>query len=184
MDRHTVKRDHYLKADEARELLKIALEDKHPVALAIRLMLYTGLRKNEALRLSWDDIDNVNGIDCLLIRDTKNHRPHYLPITESIGGILEEAQSSSEYVFPSKLGGYAKDERPTVRRLSKALGVSFRCHDLRRTFATRATEVGIDYLTVKRILNHKSNDITAQYIQWHSLENLNAMKEALERVAY
>jgi integrase len=60
----------------------------------------------------------------------------------------------------------------------------FRCHDLRRTFATRASEVGIDYLMVKRLLNHKSNDITSQYIQWDSKENLMALKKALESVRY
>lgn len=43
-------------------------------------------------------------------------------------------------------------------------------------------EVGNDHLTIKRLLNHKSNDITAQYIQWHSRENLLVMKKALESV--
>ena len=75
-------------------------------------------------------------------------------------------------------------ERPTLKRLSKLIQYDFRCHDLRRTFATRASEVGIDYLMVKRLLNHKSNDITAQYIQWNSRENLIVMKKALESVKY
>lgn len=60
----------------------------------------------------------------------------------------------------------------------------FKCHDLRRTFATRASEVGIDYLMIKRMLNHKSNDITGQYIQWNSKENLEVMKSYLEKVIY
>ena len=55
---------------------------------------------------------------------------------------------------------------------------------LRRTFATRASEVGIDYLTIKRMLNHKSNDITGQYIQWNSRQNLLVMRNALEIVRY
>ena len=70
------------------------------------------------------------------------------------------------------------DERPTVRRLSKLIDYPFRCHDLRRTFATRATEVGVDYLMVKRLLNQKSNDTTAQYIQWNSKENLLVARNA------
>jgi len=45
-------------------------------------------------------------------------------------------------------------------------------------------EVGIDYLTIKRLLNHKSNDITSQYIQWHSRENLTMMRETLEKIKY
>ena len=71
-----------------------------------------------------------------------------------------------------------------MRRLSKAIGVSFTPHDLRRTFATRAAEVGVDYLMIKRLLNHKTHDITARYIQWDSRINLEARWEALELIEW
>ena len=140
------------------------------------------MRKNEALRLKWNDIEAINGIECLLIRDTMNHRPHYVPITNTIRTILDKSENNTDYLFPSlmKKNSPIVDERHTVWRLSKSLGIQFRCHDLRRTFATRASEVGNDHMTIKRLLNHKSNDITAQYIQWHSRENLSVMKKALE----
>jgi aconitase B len=48
----------------------------------------------------------------------------------------------------------------------------------------QAAYVKAGLLTAKRLLNHKSNDITAQYIQWHSRENLMVMKKALESVVY
>ena len=38
-------------------------------------------------------------------------------------------------------------------------------HDLRRTFASYASEAGMDYLLIKRALNHSVSDITARYIQ-------------------
>ena len=76
------------------------------------------------------------------------------------------------------------DVRPTLKRLVKMIGMEFKCHDLRRTFATRAAEVGIDYLMIKRMLNHKSNDITGQYIQWKSRQNLIVMRNALDKVSY
>ena len=186
VDRSMRKRDNYLKLEEARELLHITAQETHPVTLAIHLMLHTGLRKNEALRLKWSDFETIDGIECLLIRDTKNHRPHYVPITDTIKIILEKTTSSSNYVFPSpsRKNCNVTDERPTINRLSKSLGVEFRCHDLRRTFATRASEVGIDFGMIKRLLNHKSNDITAQYIQWNSSKNLSVMKQALESILY
>ena len=144
------------------------------------------MRKNEALRLKWSDIETVNDVECLLIRDTKNHRVHYVPVTDDIRSILERSVNPTDYVFPSpvKKNQSFGDERRTVKRLNKALGVSFPCHDLRRTFATRASEVGNDHLTIKRMLNHKTNDITSQYIQWTSKENLLAMRRALESVTY
>ena len=83
-----------------------------------------------------------------------------------------------------QIAALSDDERPTLRRLTKLIDLEFRCHDLRRTFATRAAEVGIDYLMIKRMLNHKTNDITGQYIQWNSKQNLLVMLEALGSVAY
>ncbi|SHO43281.1 tyrosine-type recombinase/integrase [Desulfopila aestuarii] len=186
IDRSIIKREHYLKAEEVRRLLQVTRNETHPMTLAVHLMLYTGLRKNEALRLKWEDIETVNDVSCIVIRDTKNCRPHYLPITPVINEILKKASNGSMYVFssPQHSDRHLVDERPTLKRLSKAIGVVFKCHDLRRTFATRASEAGVDFLMVKRLLNHKSNDITAQYIQWNSKQNLLVMRDALARVEY
>ncbi|BHH84325.1 tyrosine-type recombinase/integrase [Desulforhopalus sp. 52FAK] len=186
VDRSLRKRENYLPANKAKELLHISASETHPVTLAVHLMLYTGLRKNEALKLMWCDIEAIEGIDCLIIRDTKNNRPHYVPITSNIRKILAKAANNTEFIFPStqKKGAPMEDVRPTLGRLSKMIDMDFRCHDLRRTFATRASDVGIDYLMIKRMLNHKSNDITGHYIQWHSKDNLESMRVALKRIKY
>jgi integrase len=88
----------------------------------------------------WSDIEEIEGIRCLIVRDTKNHRPHYVPITENIQEVLRRAENKTPFVFPSVLdkGRYVSDERSTIRRLSRLIQYEFRCHDLRRTFATRA----------------------------------------------
>ncbi len=186
IDRSTVKRENFLPSNKVRELLQITALDAHPVTLAVHLILHSGLRKNEALRLKWSDIEDVAGMPCVLIRDTKNKRPHYVPITTEIRKVLDRAKNDTEFIFPStqKKGVPMGDVRSTLNRLSELIGVEFKCHDLRRTFATRASEVGIDYLMIKRMLNHKSNDITGQYIQWHSMENLLVMREAMKKIIY
>ncbi len=186
VDRSLRKRENYLPVNEVRKLLHETTQDAHPVTLAVHLMLYSGLRKNEALRLLWADIEDVEGISCIIIKDTKNRRPHYVPVTEEIQKILVKAGNNTPYVFPStqKQDASMGDVRPTLRRLSKLIKFEFKCHDLRRTFATRASEVGVDYLMIKRMLNHKSNDITAQYIQWNSRENLLVVRKALELIHY
>ena len=66
----------------------------------------------------------------------------------------------------------------------KMIKIQFKYHDLSRTMATSASEVGIDYLMIKRMFTHKSNDITGQYIQWNSIENPLAVKKALESITY
>lgn len=186
IDRSIRKREHFLPTPKVRELLDKTAQDNHPGTLAVQLMIHTGLRKNEALRLRWSDITDIEGILCLLIGDTKNHRPHYVPVTECIQTMLDRSQNGSEWIFLStqRSESYIKDVRPTLRRLTALIDFEFRCHDLRRTFATRAAEVGIDYLMIKRMLNHKSNDITGQYIQWNSRQNLLVMRDALQLVRY
>jgi len=179
--RSIVKRTNYLTQEEGRRVLDCLSVTS--VELAIELMLYTGLRKNEALSIRWTDVTK----ELITIGDTKNHRPHLIPITERIQQILNRIPSTtSPYLFPSPVNklNHIKDVRPTLKRIEKRTGISFKCHDLRRTFATRASEVGIDYLMIKRMLNHKTNDITAQYIQWDSKENLQKMREALEKIQY
>ena len=181
IDRNTIKRTSYLTQGEARKVLHEL--SGHPVEIAIALMLHTGLRKSEALSLQWEHISD--GI--IRISDTKNHREHLIPRTECIQSILDKApKGSSRYLFPSPVNKktFIKDVRPTLKRIKEITGISFKCHDLRRTFATRASEVGIDYMMIKRLLNHKSNDITSQYIQWDSKQNLEKMKDALERITY
>ncbi len=84
VDRSIRKRDNYLPAIKVRELLEKSAQDVHPVTLAVHLMIYTGLRKNEALRLKWDDLKQVEGVRCIIVKDTKNSRPHYVPMTEEI----------------------------------------------------------------------------------------------------
>jgi hypothetical protein len=49
IDRSIRKRDNYLPAVKVKELLEGSAEDAHPVTLAVHLMEYSGLRKNEAL---------------------------------------------------------------------------------------------------------------------------------------
>lgn len=179
--RSIVKRSSYLTKEEARKVLE-GLSGQ-PVEIAVSLMLFTGLRKNEALSIRWENVSE----DLIRIPDTKNHREHLIPITEQIQSILSSIpKDSSLYLFPSPVNkqSHIKDVRATLKRIEKNTGISFKCHDLRRTFATRASEVGIDYLMIKRMLNHKTNDITSQYIQWDSKENLAKMREALELIQY
>ena len=187
IDRSRRQRTNYLSAQEAAKLLAITAHSVHPVDRAVTLMLHTGLRKNECLRLKWADIQEVDGIPSMVIEETKNGCSHILPITNQIQSLLERMQGNgSPYLFPSPVAADTPvmDVRDALVRLSREIGKEFKCHDLRRTFATRAAEVGLDYLTIKRLLNHKTNDITAQYIQWNSRENLAKLKSALEAVRY
>lgn len=111
-------------------LMNYALGDDliefNPVSLAIQLVLYSGLRKNEALQLRWSDSPRIDNVECLVVNQTKNGRPHCLPITKAIRTILRKAENDTEWIFPStRYLGCVKDERHTIRQLSRLIDYQF-----------------------------------------------------------
>lgn len=129
------------------------------------LLLFTGLRRNEAAKLEWCDVD-LKG-RTLLVRDTKNGNDHRLPLSDYLLALLEArkgevAFNPAGYVFPANSReGHIVDARKQMGKV----GVAFTVHDLRRTFITIAESLDISAYALKRLVNHSlSGDVTAGYI--------------------
>ena len=131
------------------------------------LLLFTGLRPGEGINLVWSNIDFKNKI--LSIKDTKNRRDHEIPLGDYIIKLLEQRkqESEGEFVFPGNSSNKALvSANRQVKKVIKDSGVEFLLHDIRRTFSTYAKNLKIDYLIIKKMLNHKFTDVTAvHYIQ-------------------
>jgi integrase len=130
------------------------------------LILFTGLRRQEAASLKWDQIDLK--AKTLTIADTKNHERHTLPLSDFLYDLLirRNKSSRSDYVFPGTgVNGHIIEPRKQIAKVVKETGSHFTVHDLRRTFITLAESLDIPAYALKRLLNHKMNsDITAGYI--------------------
>jgi integrase len=130
------------------------------------LVVLTGLRKNEAAKLKWADVDLKD--KTLTVRDTKNHSDHALPLSDYLFDLLSQrkAEAASDFVFPGTgAGGYIVEPRKQMARVTEASGVEFTVHDLRRTFITIAESLDIPAYALKRLLNHANGaDVTAGYI--------------------
>lgn len=130
------------------------------------LLLFTGLRRQEAAKLKWSEVDLK--AKTLVIGDTKNHDPHTLPLSNYLDELLtrRQQQTSSDYVFAGTgAGGYIVEPRKQMVRVTQESGVAFTIHDLRRTFITVAESLDISSYAVKRLVKHKmNNDVTAGYI--------------------
>ena len=130
------------------------------------VLLFTGLRRMEAAKLKKTDIE----LDAqrLIVRDTKNHETHVLPLTDFLFDLFQSRMEAvrGEYIFPGNDGvGYFIEPRAQIQKVINASGVTFTPHDLRRTFATAAEEIGVPPYTLKRLLNHKmGDDVTAGYV--------------------
>lgn len=147
------------------------------------LLLFTGLRKTEALRLAWADVDMVKKV--FIARDTKNHSHHSVPMSRYVYRLFlhqRELAGQSPWVFPSSTSavGHMTEPKFQLSKITAATGLSFRFHDLRRTFATHANIQGWEEKQISRALNHKDKGITAQYIQ-ATVETLRPVFEAVAR---
>lgn len=158
-----------------------ALEDEsETIADYLRLLLLTGLRRGEAARLTWDDIDPAGRT--LTVRDTKNRRPHTLPTPPYLADLLQRRQDASEsrFVFPATRGdGYLTEPRKSMAKVVEASGVAFTLHDLRRTFATIAEGLDLSAYALKNLLNHKTGaDVTRGYI----VSDVERLREPMRRI--
>lgn len=130
------------------------------------LILFTGLRRQEAAMLKWDQIDLK--AKTLTVLDTKNHEPHALPLSGFLFELLQlrKANRTNEYVFSGTgVAGHIVEPRKQMSKITLLSSIHFTVHDLRRTFITIAESLDIPAYALKRLLNHKmSNDVTAGYI--------------------
>lgn len=131
------------------------------------LLLFTGLRKNEAAELLWENVD-LKGAT-LLIPDPKNRQPHMLPLTPFLKEMLTKRWDGreNEYVFPGQgeKYRYIRDVRFHMDLVTKNSKVEFMLHDLRRTFLTIADAQDLSAYAIKKLANHKTTaDVTAGYI--------------------
>ncbi|ADC71736.1 integrase family protein [Thioalkalivibrio sp. K90mix] len=130
------------------------------------VLVLTGLRRNEALGLRWEDVSFAGRT--LTIPDPKNYQPHTLPLSDYLVELLKARQQESggEYVFSDAAGTRFQNLRYAVDRVAEVSGVRAMPHDLRRTFATVAESLDVPAYAVKALLNHKTTgDVTAGYIQ-------------------
>jgi len=144
-------------------------------------LLFTGLRRNEALTLKWSDIDFDN--HSFTIEDTKNNESHSLPLTFKLDEVLDrrmKARDDNPYVFQgSKPNGHL---HPPHRQLARAIGLvgfHFDNHSLRRTFETTANRLAFSTYTLKKLVNHKNTrDVTGRYI----VLDIEELREPMEQI--
>ena len=133
---------------EERQLIRTV---RHPLQLAALVMLYTGLRRGEALALQPEDIADGH-ISVTKAVEFVNHRPTIGP--------PKTAGSVRRVPVPDVLAEFLKNAAWPImppgefmwmwekynRALSEAAGhpVSIRCHDLRVSYCTMLRDAGVD----------------------------------------
>lgn len=148
----------------------------------LRLILFTGMRRSEAARLKWADVDLNARV--LTVRETKNGDDLVLPLSVFLHDLLKgrrEATAGSPWAFPG-FGeeGHVNEPKKWIDKVRKASGVEFTLHDLRRTFITIAESLDMSWSVLKRLLNHREGrDVTAGYI----VLDVERLRRPMERIS-
>jgi len=151
-----------------------------PMANAIKLLMLTGARRGEVAYMRWDEVKK--DVWTIPAERTKSRRKHQVHLCPLVLDLLEEQRqlAAGEHVFTSTQGT-GKPLNPdslssAVARLQGRAGKAhnetaplyhlehFTTHDLRRSFATQATETLMaDPLLVEQMLAHAPPKLMGTY---------------------
>ena len=158
-------RDRVLDPVELR-LIWNSLEDDHFGAI-VKLLALTGQRAAEISGMRWSELKN----DVLVLPPdrTKNHREHLIPLSEPARAIITAQPRRPgpdgelrDLIFGFGNGpfsGWGKSKDALEKRIAEKAGQPlphWTPHDLRRSFATHASGLGIQPHIIEVILNHVS----------------------------
>lgn len=139
------------------------------------LILYTGLRKGEALALTYGDIDRKEN----LIHVTKsvyhiNNKPYIktpkteagtrsVPILDPLAPKLPKSRQKEHYLFSEDGGVTPLTEMQYQKRwkdFARQTGIQCSAHQLRHSYATMLFECGIEVKDAQDLLGHSTAAVT------------------------
>lgn len=133
----------------------------------LRLVLFTGLRLNEAAALTWDEV-NLSERTILLPRErTKANRTLHLPLSDYLHDFLVARRAlgkAGRWVFPaSSTSGHIVDLKFALWQVAESSGVErVSVHDLRRTFILVAQR-HVTAFEITSLVNHAKVSQTERY---------------------
>ncbi len=194
------KRKRVLKPEEIRRFWHGLADAPMTPALqiALKLALITGQRINELglARRSEFDLESHMWImpgrrdmpGARKTSGTKNKDDHHLPLTALAEELLNRAfelADGGEWLFPGARGPVGEQAiSRAYRRAREGLGLpDTRPHDLRRTWATIAGDLGFNDFDVGLCLNHRTSrgGVTGDYNQARYMREKRQVLEAVER---
>ncbi|MBU5265740.1 tyrosine-type recombinase/integrase [Virgibacillus proomii] len=144
----------------------------------IYLLLDSGLRINEAVTLTIDQVNTKFNEVTVTSEVAKNRKYRDVPISREVTKrLLELHQESKEYfgesnlIFLNAYGEPFNSEafRKRLNRLKKKIGMeTLHPHQFRHTFARDYLLNGGDLFTLQKILDHSDIKTTRKYIQMNS----------------
>lgn len=182
MARENNARDRYLSAEELPRYLEALDQEPHRIgASLLKFLLFTGLRRGEALGAQWSDYDPQTRT--LKLRQTKAGAGRHVLLNEAAVRVLEEAPrvEGNDYLFPGRKAGSPLAEPKFIHeRVCQRAGIQdFRIHDLRHSFASLAASGGASIYSIAKLLGHSQVSTSQRYAHFAD----DALRAISEQVA-
>lgn len=137
--------------------------DPYAIA-AIRLLLLTGCRMSEILKLEWSQVDLERGF--LRLPDSKTGKKDVILGAPALKVLADIPRvKDNPYVIVGETEGQPRSDlkRPWRRVTAHAGLAGLRLHDLRHSFASMGAASGMGLPIVGKLLGHASPSTTARY---------------------
>jgi integrase len=135
-----------------------------PVIAAIRLLIFTGCRREEILTLRWEHVDRER--QCLRLPDSKTGAKS-VQLNAAALDVLERIPRRGDdpwVISGSKAGNHLINIEKPWRRVRDRAGLSdVRLHDLRHSFASVGAAAGLGLPMIGALLGHKEAATTQRY---------------------
>jgi integrase len=159
-------RERFLTHDEARRLLLALDADENRVAAAaIKLLVFTGARRNEITHAQWDFVNWEK--HTLLVPRAKSGRPRSIHLNSAAIELLRSIprREKNPFIFPSPVTGRPSPSLhfPWFRVRDRAGLLDVRLHDLRHSFASFLVNQGVSLYVVQGLLGHTQARTTQRY---------------------
>jgi integrase len=169
---------------------QVSRETRHSLFVILQLVMYTGCRCGEILKIRWEDVFLEEGY--IQLWKTKTKKGRIVPIVPPIDELLLKMPRIKDvpYVFASN----RKLNQPIAYTTLITLWLDLMkkgtfnnrdierltIHSLRHTFITAADRAGIPSWTIKTLVGHSlGNCVTGEVYIHH---NLNSLKEAHQKI--
>lgn len=177
-DRLTKKDHGRALSDDDLKAVWLAAKPESVFGRFVRFLILSGCRRGEGAGFEWPMVvgshDNASKIvlPAVFVKQGRDHTVNITPAMDELLALCVK-DARSDLVFPSlRTGGPMSGWNKMKAALVKESGITFTFHDLRRTFRTGLTKLGIDSETAELALGHARENLIEIYERGGGAENV------------
>jgi integrase/recombinase XerD len=182
--KYTEKKVRAYRPDELKRLFAVASPSEWCL---FQFFLGSGLREQEVMNCTWDDIDFVDGVLTVREKDDwqiKDREEREIKLPTHLVAALRERMLTTKgaLIFPALKGGRDGHMLRTLKLLAARAGMNpdtFGLHVFRKSFATLQHRNGVDARTLQKMLGHSDLATTLQYLEGETCRS-ESMREKVD----